>query len=188
MNVVQTSIEGAYLLESRVFRDDRGYFFEGYNARAWQEAGLPTFSIAQENQAHSLKGVLRGLHYQGAPDPQSKLVMCTRGSLYDVIVDIRPNSPSFMKWFGVELKGGDGVQFLIPAGCLHGYYAVEECEMRYLVDYPWNKAAEGSVRWNDPMLQIEWPLHANMNGGAPILSQKDAEAPYLKDIQNPFVV
>lgn len=183
MPIEQTPIEGAVILRGRAFPDDRGFFYEGYNARAWQEAGLPAFTIAQENQAFSHAGVLRGMHYQGEPDPQAKLVMCTRGAIYDVIVDIRPSSPSFMKWFGIELKGGDAVQFFIPAGCLHGYYALEDSEMRYLVNYPWNKAAEGSVRWNDPALGIEWPLRS---GEAPILSQKDAEAPLLSEIVNPF--
>ena len=183
MEVDKINIEGAYVLQSRVFPDDRGFFYEGYNANAWKEANLPEFTIAQENQSHSKKGVLRGLHYQGNPAPQSKLVMCTRGSIYDVIVDIRPSSSSFMQWFGIELKAGDGKQFLIPAGCLHGFYAQEESEMRYLVNYPWHKAAEGSVRWNDPALGIVWPFEAT-----PILSQKDAEAPLLSEIINPFAV
>ncbi len=181
MQMEKTVIDGAYIVQSRVWPDDRGFFYEGFSKGNWDAAGLPPFQPVQENQSYSVKGVLRGMHYQGAPDPQSKLVMCTRGSIYDVIVDIRPSSPTFMQWFGIELKGGSGTQLFVPAGCIHGFYASEESEMRYLVDYLWNKSVEGSVRWNDPALGIVWPFE-----GTPILHMKDAEAPLLSEIINPF--
>lgn len=181
MQIEKTTIEGALIIRPRIFADDRGCFYEGYNQKAWQEAGFPEINFIQENQSVSKAGVLRGMHYQGAPDPQSKLVLCTHGHIFDAIVDIRPSSPTYMNWFGVELIGGEGTQLLVPPGCLHGFYAFEESEVRYLVDHHWNKESEGSVRWNDPALGIEWPFAED-----PLLSQKDAEAPLLSEITNPF--
>ena len=167
LNVRETGLPGVLVIEPRVFRDDRGWFMETYNAAAFAERGLPT-EFAQDNHSSSRKGVIRGLHYQLDP-PQGKLVRCVRGTIFDVAVDLQSR-----KWAGVELSAENHRMLWIPPGFAHGFSVLsEEAEVVYKCTTLWNPAGERSVLWNDPALAIDWRV------STPIVSPKDAAAPTL---------
>ena len=174
LNVIQTSVPGVLIIEPRVFSDDRGFFLETYNAARFREAGLPE-AFPQDNHSRSKRGVLRGLHYQ-EPNPQGKLVRCTRGAIYDVAVDIRVGSPTFAKWVGVELTPANQRMLWVPPGFAHGFCALEDdTDVLYKVTTLYDAKNDRSIVWNDPAIGIEWPV------SEPLLAAKDANAPRLSD-------
>lgn len=174
LNVTETSLPGVLLFEPRVFADERGFFLETYNARAFQAAGVDAVFV-QDNHSRSKANVLRGLHYQ-EPNAQGKLVRCPRGALYDVAVDIRVGSPTFGKWYGIELSEENRRILWIPPGFAHGFCALsEEADLSYKCTALYDAGSDRSIAWDDPDIGIEWPVRD------PILSPKDAVAPRLKD-------
>ncbi|HEV2109662.1 MAG TPA: dTDP-4-dehydrorhamnose 3,5-epimerase [Thermomicrobiales bacterium] len=175
MNVIPTELPGVLILEPRVFHDDRGYFLEAWNRDAYVAAGLPS-SFVQDNFSSSKHGVLRGLHYQ-EPHPQGKLVWIVSGEVFDVAVDIRLGSPSHGRWTGVTLSAANARQLWIPEGFAHGFVVTgDHALFAYKCTDRYDRDADGSIRWNDPTLDIRWPI------SDPILSDKDAAAPLLADI------
>ena len=157
IKVKKTPIEGLYVIEPTVHQDDRGYFVETYNQRDFEEAGL-YYTFVQDNQSMSVKGVLRGLHFQ-KEFPQAKLVRVIRGTVFDVAVDIRKNSPTYGKWYGVELSEDNKKQFLISEGFAHGFVVLSDvAEFCYKVTDFYHPGDEGGIMWNDPAIGIEWPL------------------------------
>jgi dTDP-4-dehydrorhamnose 3,5-epimerase len=177
MKVTTTAIEGVLIIEPKVFGDERGFFFESFNQRAFNEAVGHTVDFVQDNHSRSAKGVLRGLHFQRPPHAQGKLVRVTQGSVFDVAVDIRPDSATFGRWVGVELSGVNHRQLWIPAGLAHGFLVTSDsADFLYKTTDYYRPESEGSVRWDDPDLAIAWPLE----GITPALSAKDAAAPRLR--------
>ena len=176
MNVVATEIPGVLLLEPRVFTDDRGAFFESFNAAAFAAAVGRPVSFVQDNQSTSRRHVLRGLHYQ-EPRPQGKLVRVVAGAIYDVAADIRPGSPSFGRWVGIELSAENRRQLWVPEGLAHGFLVLSEsAEVLYKTTDFYAPGCEKCLRWDDPTLGIRWPLSA-----PPLLSPRDAAAATLAD-------
>ena len=164
---IDTPIKGVYVIEVKRYGDNRGYFMETYKKEDFEKAGL-VFDFVQDNQSKSKKGVLRGLHYQ-KKFPQTKLVRVIEGEVYDVAVDLRKNSPTFGKYFGVVLSAEKGNQFLIPKGFAHGFYVLSEtATFVYKVDEFYHPEDEGGFMWNDPEVGVKWPLD-----GEPLLSEKD---------------
>jgi dTDP-4-dehydrorhamnose 3,5-epimerase len=171
MKVITTPLEGLLVLEPRVFGDERGFFFESYNARQFAEATGVAPDFVQDNHSRSRRGVLRGLHYQ-IQQPQGKLVRATHGSVYDVAVDIRKGSPTFGQWYGVELSAENMRQMWIPAGFAHGFVVTSEhAEFLYKTTDYWAPENERAILWNDPAIGIAWPLDVT-----PTLSAKDQAA------------
>ena len=173
---------GPLLLTPRVLGDDRGYFLESWNRRSFAEAlGIPEAelpSFVQDNQSRSSRGVLRGLHYQVAPEAQAKLVRCVAGEIFDVAVDLRRNSTSFGQWTGARLSGTNHRQLWVPVGFAHGFLTLSDtAEVLYKTVGYWNRSCERSLRWNDPTIGIEWPS----TGIEPLLADKDAAAPGLAE-------
>ncbi|MCY1391249.1 dTDP-4-dehydrorhamnose 3,5-epimerase [compost metagenome] len=177
MKLTQTSIPDVVIIEPAVFGDERGWFMESFNEAkfhsALQALGLPTpRAFVQDNHSSSAKGVLRGLHFQRAPHAQGKLVRVVKGSAFDVAVDIRPGSPTFGKWAGVELTAANKKMLWIPEGFAHGFLSMEDdTEFLYKTTDYYDKASEGAIQWNDDCIGIEWPVFCE-----PIVSAKDQEA------------
>lgn len=169
MDVVRERIPGLLTIQLRTFRDDRGFFIERYNEAAFRAAGMPV-GFVQDNHSRSKPGVIRGLHYQTDP-AQGKLVGVIRGRIWDVVVDIRPGSPTFGEQFDVELDGENGRLLWIPAGLAHGFCVLgdEPADVLYKVDQPYNKQTEGGILWNDPDLAVPWPV------SNPIVSERDRQ-------------
>lgn len=168
MNVHQTTLPGVLLLEPRVFSDERGFFFESYNRQALTNLAGIDAEFVQDNQSHSARGVIRGLHYQ-IRQPQGKLVRVVVGSAFDVAVDVRRSSPTFGRWFGCELSAANNHILWIPPGFAHGFAALEDgTEFLYKVTDYWAPAHERTIRWDDPEIGIRWP-----DLGTPIVSAKD---------------
>lgn len=180
MKITYTSLKDAYTAEPEVFGDNRGWFMESYNAEKMPQ---PQPLYIQDNHSYSsTKGVVRGLHCQADPYCQAKLVRCTRGSIYDVIVDVRKGSPTYMQWTKVLLSEENKMQLFVPKGFLHGFVTLtDNVEVQYKVDAPYNKQSERGVIWNDPDLAIDWGVTN------PILSEKDGKSPRLKDAGLEFV-
>jgi dTDP-4-dehydrorhamnose 3,5-epimerase len=175
MNVVATPLADLVVLEPKVFSDERGFFLETHQSERFEAAGLPR-TFVQDMWSHSKRGVLRGLHYQ-LPRPQGKLVYVVSGAVFDVAVDIRRDSPTFGKWYGVELSSENKRQLWVPPGFAHGFYALSESvDMMYKCTEFYVPGADRYLLWNDPDIGIHWPL-----SGAPTLSPKDAAASTLKD-------
>ncbi|MBN6110011.1 dTDP-4-dehydrorhamnose 3,5-epimerase [Xanthomonas bonasiae] len=175
MNVIETSLPGCKVVEPAVFGDTRGYFFEAWNAERFAQHGLET-AFVQSNVSASSKGVLRGLHYQW-PRPQGKLVSVLEGEVYDVAVDIRRGSPYFGRWVAAVLSAENKKQFWIPEGFAHGFAVLSErAVFSYLCTDVYVKEADASVRWDDAAIGVDWPI------SQPLLSAKDAVAPFLADI------
>ena len=183
MNVIETKIEGLLILEPRVFGDDRGWFMESFNQKAFEqilkERNLDIPKFVQDNHSYSQKGVLRGLHYQAKPFAQGKLVRVVQGKAWDVAVDIRPESKTYGQWVGVELSGENHKQFWIPEGFAHGFIALEDnTQFLYKTTNYYDKESEGAIIWNDPDLRIEWPIS---DIDEVLVSDKDKVAPQFKD-------
>jgi dTDP-4-dehydrorhamnose 3,5-epimerase len=171
----KTSIEGLIIFEPRVFHDDRGYFYESFNARTWEEAGI-VLPFVQDNQARSTRGVLRGLHYQIGDCAQAKLVRVIEGSVLDVAVDLRPGSSTFGQHVAIELSAENKRQLYVPRGFAHGYIVLSEtAEFFYKCDNFYAKHAEGGLRFNDPNLNIDWGMDASEF----LVSEKDLVLPFL---------
>lgn len=183
MNLKETNLEGVVILEPTVYGDHRGWFMETYNEADLLEKGI-NIKFVQDNQSFSsVKGTLRGLHYQLNPKAQTKLVRCTKGAIYDVAVDIRKGSSTFGKWFGLELTEENKKQLLIPKGFAHGFMTLtEDVEVQYKVDELYAPECDRGIIWNDPEIGVEWPIDVK-----PILSTKDENAPLLNDTENNFV-
>ena len=174
-HVTPTPIPGVLVLEPKVFGDARGFFFESFNQRDFEAATGLQRTFVQDNHSRSAKGVLRGLHYQ-VQHPQGKLVRVTAGSVFDVAVDIRPDSPTCGQWFGLELSAENRRQLWVPDGLAHGFVVLSEsAEFLYKTTDYWYPEHERSLLWSDPDLAIAWPLqHLD---GPPVLAAKDAAAP-----------
>ncbi|MDI2593218.1 dTDP-4-dehydrorhamnose 3,5-epimerase [Pseudomonas sp. N3-W] len=176
MNVVTTDLPGVLIIETKVFGDERGFFYESFNARAFEDATGLALQFVQDNHSRSQKGVLRGLHYQ-LQNTQGKLVRVTAGEVLDVAVDIRRSSPHFGKWVATRLSADNHRQLWIPEGFAHGFVVLSEfAEFLYKTTDYYTPSAERSIRWDDPDLAIDWQLDE-----APQLSAKDAVAAFFKD-------
>ena len=185
MNVIETKIEGLLILEPRVFGDDRGWFMESFNKKAFEqilkERNLPIPQFVQDNHSCSQKNTLRGLHFQKAPHAQGKLVRVVQGKAWDVAVDIRPESKTYGQWVGVELSGENSKQFWIPEGFAHGFVALEDnTQFLYKTTNYYNKESEGAIIWNDPDLKIEWLISDITKV---LVSDKDKMAPKFNQIK-----
>lgn len=178
MHIVNEPLPGLKLIQLDIFKDDRGFFVERYSEKKYRDIGLPT-NFLQDNFSRSVEGVVRGLHYQANPD-QAKLVGCTNGKILDVAVDIRKDSKTYGKHFAVELTGENGLMLFVPAGFAHGFAALTEADVLYKVDALWNKAGEGGIKYDDPILNINWGIKY------PVVSEKDAKLPDFADyMKNP---
>jgi len=182
MQLISTDISGVYILITKVFGDDRGWFTESYSKRTFESSGL-YYNFVQDNHSFSAnKNTLRGLHFQYGNDAQAKLVRCTRGAVLDVAVDLRKGSPTYKKWVSVELSEDNKRQFLIPRGCAHAFLTLtDNVEFLYKADNYYASESDRSLRWNDPEINIAWPV------SDPVLSEKDAAAPFLCDSDVNFI-
>lgn len=177
MNIIETSIEGVVILEPRIFADDRGYFFESFSQKVFDELVRP-IRFVQDNESKSKYGVLRGLHFQKGEHAQSKLVRVVKGQVWDVAVDIRRGSPTFGKYVSVELSEENKRQFFIPRGFAHGFAVLsQEAIFQYKCDHYYAPESEGAIAWNDPDIGIDWPVAASDI----LLSEKDKKHPRLAD-------
>ena len=171
------SIDGPLLITPRAFGDDRGWFFESWNQTRFNVAAGETVLFSQDNHSRSVRGVLRGLHYQLAPEPQAKLVRASIGKIFDVAVDIRRSSPSFGQWVGAILSAENKQQLWVPEGFAHGFLTLSEvAEVQYNARGFWNKECERAIRWDDSDLAIAWPID-QLRGATVNLSDKDAASP-----------
>jgi dTDP-4-dehydrorhamnose 3,5-epimerase len=178
MKVTPLAIPDVLLIEPKVFGDERGFFFESYNQKAFNDATGLDVQFVQDNHSRSARNVLRGLHYQLPPKAQGKLVRAVVGEVFDVAVDVRENSPTFGKWVGEILSADNKRQMWIPAGFAHGFLVLSEhAEFLYKTTDYYAPDAERSILWNDPGVAIAWPLN-----GEPVLSAKDAQSPTLRRI------
>ena len=177
MNIIETKIPGVVIIEPRIFEDARGYFFESFNQKEFEEKVRPIHFV-QDNESKSSYGVLRGLHFQKGKHAQSKLVRVVRGAVLDVAVDIRKGSPTFGQWVSVELTEDNHRQFFIPRGFAHGFSVLSETAVfQYKCDNFYAPQSEGAIAWNDPALNIDWQIPAEKA----VLSPKDSCHPLLKD-------
>lgn len=182
MRVHKTSLAGILMIEPDRFGDHRGFFAETYSQRVYAELGISE-NFVQDNHSLSAEiGTVRGLHFQAPPAAQAKLVRCGRGAIFDVAVDIRKDSATYGKWVGYELSAENGAQLFIPAGFAHGFATLQpDSEIIYKCSDYYAPETEGALRWDDPAIDINWPLQ-----GESILSDKDAVAPMLTDLDSPF--
>lgn len=175
MEVHDTHLKGVRLIVPRVFEDDRGFFLETFNSATFEENGLPV-NFVQDNHSRSSRGVLRGLHYQ-FPTWQGKLVRVVTGEIFDVAVDIRPESPTFAQWYGVVLSEQNKHQLYIPPGYAHGFCVLSDTvDVTYKCTVLYAPAEDAGIRWDDPDIGIDWPI------SDPLVSEKDRNAPLLKDV------
>jgi dTDP-4-dehydrorhamnose 3,5-epimerase len=176
MEIIDLPLAGAKLIRPRVFRDARGFFFESYSQPRYQAAGIGETWV-QDNHSASTKGTLRGLHYQSRPG-QAKLVRVTTGRIFDVIVDVRPASPTFGRWHGEEIDAEAHEQLYVPIGFAHGFAVLSDtAEVQYKVSSPYDGATECAIRWNDPEIGVAWPLDE------PILSARDQTSESFADFR-----
>lgn len=181
MQIEPTALANVLILTPRRFGDARGWFCETWNAARMEAAGLNMQWVQDNHSFSAAKGTLRGLHFQSPPRAQDKLVRCSRGAILDVVVDIRQGSPTFMRWLGVELSAENGRQLLAPKGFLHGFLTLtDDTEVQYKCSDLYSPEHDGAVRWDDPAIGIDW------GAMAPVLSEKDAAAPSLAQVDNPF--
>jgi dTDP-4-dehydrorhamnose 3,5-epimerase len=183
MKITTTPLEGLLVIEPKVHADARGYFFESYNMRSLLEGSGYDTPFVQDNQARSVKNVLRGLHYQNPPVPQAKLIRALEGSIWDVAVDIRKGSKTYGQWFGIELSAENKLQLLIPHGFAHGYAVLSDtAEVFYKCDNFYNKPTEGGIYFADETIGIDWKI----DRAQAIISEKDSQQPIFKDAVNAF--
>lgn len=181
MKITKTKLEGVVIIEPDVFGDNRGFFMESWNKKKMEEAGL-FYDFVQDNHSKStVKGTIRGIHFQKGDKAQAKLVRCIKGVVLDVAVDLRKNSPTFKQWVGVELSAENKKQLLIPRGFGHGFVTLtDDVEFLYKADNYYASEADAGIRWNDPDIGVEWGIEN------PILSEKDKKNPFLKDCKELF--
>ncbi len=183
MNFIDTDIEGVVIIEPKIHSDDRGCFFESYSQTLFDDHIAPV-AFVQDNESHSRRGVLRGLHFQAPPFAQSKLVRVVRGMVLDVAVDIRVGSPTYGGYVAVELSAENRRQLFIPRGFAHGFVAVsDDTVFQYKCDNFYNRESDGSLLWSDSDLAIDWQLPSD----AMVVSDKDAAAPLFRDFNSPFI-
>lgn len=178
MKKIETTIKDLVIIEPEVYGDERGYFYESYNIEKFAALGIGTVFV-QDNHSKSAKGVLRGLHFQLPPKPMAKLVRCTKGRLWDVAVDLRKNSPTYLKWFGIELSEENKKMLLVPEGFAHGFYSLEDCELLYKCSNTYDSELDANIAWDDPSIGVDWPIE-------PTLSARDQVAPKLSEVDLPF--
>lgn len=172
MNCTALKIKGSALFTEPVFQDARGAFEVFWEAVDLEKAGILFRPVSAHHSYNTVKGTLRGMHYQQAPFGQTKLVSCISGAVYDVMVDMRPDSPTYLQWEAVELSAGSGKAIYIPAGCAHGFVTLQDhTTIAYLIEGDYKPEAAGTLRWNDPAVGINWPVTD------PILSDRDRNAP-----------
>jgi len=182
MKIIETGFKGLLVIKPNIFTDTRGYFFESFNQVAAQDAGISFFPV-QDNESKSVKGVIRGLHYQLNPFAQAKLIRVVAGKIFDVALDIRKDSLTFGKWFGIELDSENKDQLLIPHGFAHGFSVLSEIAViQYKCDNVYNSQYERGINVNDPSLDIYWKLGSTV----PVISEKDIAQPLLKDAEINF--
>ena len=181
MNFINTKIDGVVIVEPAVFGDHRGFFMESWSERAFEEAGLH-YNFVQDNHSSStVKGTLRGIHFQKGDMSQAKLVRCVRGAVLDVAVDLRPESPTYKQWVAVELSEENKRMLMIPRRFGHGFVTLtDDVEFLYKADNFYCPEKDGGIRWNDPELAIDWGVEH------PVLSEKDTKSPFLKDAVTEF--
>jgi dTDP-4-dehydrorhamnose 3,5-epimerase len=183
LKIVETKLKGVLVIEPVVFGDHRGWFTETYSNSSFKNSGIDLDFVQDNHSFSASKGTLRGLHYQLEPKAQTKLVRCTKGIIFDVAVDIREGSPTFGQWIGLELSAENKKQLLVPKGFAHGFMTLtEDVEVQYKVDEVYSPEHDRGIIWNDPMINIEWPIYIK-----PILSDKDEGAPKLEEAENNFV-
>jgi len=181
MEFIKTKFNDTWIIKPQVFQDNRGFFLETYSRKKFSETGIEA-DFVQDNHSLSVKkGVLRGLHFQAPPFTQAKLLRVTNGSVYDVIVDIRKDSPTFGKWEGFTLSAENFLMLFVPKGFLHGFMTLEDnTEVQYKCDNFYEPQSEGGIIWNDPTLKIDWPIKD------PILSERDEKWGKFEDFNSPF--
>ena len=183
INVKETSIEGVFVIEPKVFGDERGYFLESFNAKEFAEKTGVDVTFVQDNESKSKYGVLRGMHFQLPPYTQSKLVRVVKGKVLDVVVDIRKGSPTYGKYEMCELTEENHRQFFVPKGMAHGFVVLsEEAIFQYKCDEFYHPEVEGAIAWNDPDIAINWPVPTK----DVLLSEKDKRHPFIKNFNSPF--
>lgn len=181
MTIEQTPLQGCYIIHDTVFEDSRGYFFESFNAQRFAEQTGIAIQFVQDNQSKSTKGVLRGLHFQKGDFAQAKLVRVLSGSVLDVAVDLRPDSPTFKQHFSIVLSGDNRKQFFLPKGFAHGFIVLsDEAVFFYKCDNFYNKSADAGIKYNDPALNIDWQLPEHEI----LVSEKDQYLPDLETYLN----
>lgn len=182
MDIIKTDIDGVLIIEPKIFGDNRGYFFESFSQREFNEKVAPIVFV-QDNESKSSYGVIRGLHFQKPPYAQSKLVRCVKGRVLDVALDIREGSPTYGQWVSCELTEDNHRQFFIPQGFAHGFSVLsDEAVFQYKCDNFYNKESEGAILWCDPELNINWKIyHEDF-----IISDKDSKNKMLKNLNTPF--
>lgn len=177
IEVTKTPLSGVVIIKTRVFGDERGFFMETFNQQQFEQAGLPS-NFVQDNHSRSSKGVLRGLHYQ-LPQWQGKLVRALSGAIFDVAVDIRPDSRTFGRWFGLELNDENRLQLYIPPGFAHGFATLSDtADVAYKCTSLYKAEDDAGIAWNDPDVGIKWPI------SEPLVSEKDAAAPRLSEVNH----
>ncbi len=182
MKFFKTKITDLLIVEPNVYGDNRGWFSETYNVKEFNKNNINIKYIQDNHSFSSQKGTLRGLHFQKEPYPQSKLVRCSRGKIWDVAVDLRKTSSTYLDWYGIELSAENHKMLLIPKGFAHGFLTLEnDCEVQYKVDNVYNKESDRSIIYNDIDININWPIKDV------ILSEKDKNAPTLKDSDVYFI-
>lgn len=181
MEVIETKLAGCYEVIPQVFGDHRGFFMESWSKRAFETAGLSYDFIQDNHSLSAVKGTLRGIHFQRGKKSQAKLVRCVKGAVLDIAVDLRPSSPTYKQWVGVELSAENKKQLLIPRGFGHAFLTLtDNVEFLYKADNFYAPEADGGIRWNDPEIGVDWGI------SNPILSEKDSKAPLLKDAVTGF--
>ena len=180
MEIVETGIPDLYVVKPTVFKDSRGYFFESYNKEVFLRSGIDQ-NFVQDNESKSAKGVLRGLHFQKPPFAQGKLVRVIKGAVRDVAVDLRKSSSTYGKWASIDLTEDNKWMYWVPPGFAHGFVTLEDDTVFfYKCTNVYNKSSEGSIRWDDPDLNIDWGI------SNPLLSDKDKVSPFFADFETPF--
>ena len=181
MKLIPSKLSDAFLVEPKVFEDARGFFMESYSRRAFEEHRIDITFVQDNHSLSRAQGVLRGLHFQRPPHAQCKLLRVTRGAVYDVIVDLRKDSPTFGAWEGFELSEENHRMLLVPKGFAHGFCTVRpDTEVMYKVDEFYMPALDAGILWNDPEIGIRWPVES------PVLSEKDRKLPRMAEIETPF--
>lgn len=181
MKFIETKIKDVVIVEPQVFGDHRGFFMESWSRWAFEEAGLHYDFVQDNHSSSTVKGTLRGIHFQRERKAQAKLVRCAKGAVLDVAVDLRPGSVTYKQWVAVELSAENKRQLLIPRGFGHGFLTLtDDVEFLYKADNYYAPEADGGIRWNDPELAVDWGVTA------PILSEKDSRSPFLRDAVTGF--
>ena len=182
MELIETGFKDLHIIKPKIFADTRGYFFESFNIGELKRLGI-NFNPIQDNESKSSKGVVRGLHYQLEPFAQSKLIRVVEGKIFDVVVDLRKSSPTFKKWFGLEIDSETKLQLMVPKGFAHGFSVLSDIAIiQYKVDSPYNKDSERGILYNDPVLGIDWHL----GKFEPVLSEKDTKNSLLGEAEFNF--